>query len=103
MSFTANNMPEYTNYPLLQSMLKVFSLVKFQFKFYKDEVTEVFIQCNSCNKTTTCQFFETVLIEFYPGFIKSIVFYHAGLSWMIEIKDQYKIAVEYHFIEWCTV
>ena len=41
-------------------------------------------------------------IDILPVFIKSVVFHHVGLSWMIETKDQYKFAVDDNFIELCT-
>ena len=79
-------------------MIKVFSIVKFQFQFKNDEVSEFCIQCNSCNKTVTCKFFEPVTIEIFPVFIKAVVFDHVGLSWIIETKEQYECSIEEHSI-----
>ena len=87
-------MPDKSDCPLLKSMLKVFSLLNFQFKFDKDEVTDVCIQCNRCNKTVTGQFPETVTIYSLPVFIKSFVFHNVGLSCMIETHYQYTFDVE---------
>ena len=83
-------------------MLKVFSLFKVQFKFDTDEVTDICIQCNHCNKNVTCQFSETVTINILLVFIKSVVFHHVGLSWMVENKELYKLSVEDHSIKKCT-
>ena len=30
------------------------------------------------------------------------MFHHVGLLWKIETKEKYILAVEEHFIEWCT-
>ena len=100
--FTSNNMSEHSDDPLLKSMLKVFSFFKVQFQFAKDEVTEVSIQCNRCNKTVTCKFSETVTIDIFLVFIKAAVFHHVGLSWMILTKEKYEFYVEEPFIEWFT-
>ena len=80
-------------------MLKVFSLFKVQFKFDTDEVTDICIQCNCFKKTVTCKFSEIVMIDILPVFIKAVVFYHVGLSWMIETEQKYKFSVEENFIE----
>ena len=69
-------------------MLKIFSLLKVRFQFDNDDSTVVWIQCNSCNKTITCQFFETILIEFLQVFIKAVVFHHLSLSCSLETKEQ---------------
>ena len=50
LSFTAKNMPEHSDYPLRQSIIKVFYLFKVQFKFDNDDVTGVFIQFNISTK-----------------------------------------------------
>ena len=71
-------------------MLKVFNFFKFQFQFDNYEVTGVWIQCNRCNKTSTCQFYLKMLIEFLLVFIKDVLFRHAGLSLTIENNYQYK-------------
>ena len=44
LRFTHKNMSEHYDYPLLQSMLKVFTFSKVQSRFAKDKVTEVSIQ-----------------------------------------------------------
>ena len=90
----ANNMSEHSDYPLLQSMLKVLSFFKFQFMFAKDKVIDIFIQCNCCNKTVTCKFSETVTIDILPVFIKAVLFNNYGLSWMILTKEKYEFSVE---------
>ena len=87
LSFTANNIPELSDFMLFQSMFKVFYFFQVQFKFYNDEVTEIFIEFNSCNKTVTWECSETVAIEILPDFIKTVVFHHVGLLWMIETKE----------------
>ena len=87
LSFTANIMPEYSDYSLLQSMLRVVYLFQVQFKFDNDEITDVFIQCNHCKKIVTCQFYETLTIDILPVFIKTVVFCHVCLLFMIETKD----------------
>ena len=83
-------------------MIRVFYFFKFQFQFDIDEVISVWIQCNRCNKIISCQYSKTVMIDILTGFIKYVVFHHVGLSRMIEIKGQYKFAVDEHYIEWCT-
>ena len=50
-------------------------------------------------KQLLVKFSETGTIYILPVFIKDVVFHHAGLSWMIQIKEQYKLAVEENFIE----
>ena len=79
LSFMANNITEQPDYLPLKSIPRVFSLLKVQFQFYNDEVTDIFFQCNCCNKTVTCQFSETMLIEFLHVFIKAVVYHHVGL------------------------
>ena len=83
-------------------MLKVFSFFKIQILFAKNEVKEFSTQCNSWNKTVTCEFYETVTIDILTFFIKAIVFNHVGLSWIILTKDQHEFYVEENYIEWCT-
>ena len=80
-------------------MLKVCYLLKVQFQFYNDEVIDVYILRNFCNKTVTCEFYETVTIDILPVFINAVVFHHVGLWRMIEIKEQYKIFLGERFIE----
>ena len=67
-------------------MLKVFYLLKVQFQFDDDEVTDVCIQCNCCNKTVTYQFSETATIEILPAFTKAVVFHYVVLLCMTETK-----------------
>ena len=99
MSSTANNIPEYSYFPLLKSFLKVFSLFEVQFQFDNNVVTEVCIKCNSCNKIVTCQISETVMIDILPSFIKDAVFHHVGLPGMIETKEPYKFSFDDNSME----
>ena len=80
LSFTAKNIPEKSDFPLLQSMIKVFYLFRVQHQFDNDEVTGVLIQCNICNKTVTCKFSKTVTIKILLVFTKYVVFHHVGYS-----------------------
>ena len=60
--------------------LKIFSFFKVQFQFDNYEVTEVCIQCNHCNKTSSFQLSETLKIDILPEFIKAVVYCRVGLS-----------------------
>ena len=75
-------------------MIKIFYFFKIKFRFAKDEVLYFSIQCNCCNKTVICKFSETTTIYILPFFIKTIVLYHVGLSWMILTKEQYEFSAE---------
>ena len=88
LTFTVNNFNPQPDYPLLQSMLKLFYLFKLQVQFYGDKLSEVLIQCNFCNKYFCCHISDIIQGNFtkkqiLPIFIKSVVFFHVGLSWMI--------------------
>ena len=67
--------------------------IKVLFKFDNDEVTDVCIKFNRCNKTATCKCYETVTIDFLPVFIKAILFHHVGLLWMIKTKAIYTLSM----------
>ena len=100
--FMCKNILDNSDYPLFQSMLKVFYFFTVKFKFGYDEVTDICIHCNHCSKTVTCNFSEKVTIDILTVFIKDSVLHHVGLSWMIETKYQYIFSVEEKFTEWCT-
>ena len=102
LSFKAKNIPENSYYPLLKSIIKVFSFFIVQFEFSKYEATKVLIQCNNFSKSENFELYETVTIDILIVFIKDIVFHNVGLSWMILTKDQYEFDVEENCIEWCT-
>ena len=69
------------------------SLFKLQVKFDDDELSKVWIQCNSFNKYVICHIsgikqgsFKNKMI--LPVFIKAVVFHHVGISWMIATKEK---------------
>ena len=55
LSFTSNKMPYHAGFSLLQSILKVFYLLKVKLQFENDEMTGLWIQCDHCNITVTCK------------------------------------------------
>ena len=55
LTFTGNNVILQSDHPLLQSMIKLFSLFKIQVKFDDDELSEVWIQCTCCKKIINLQ------------------------------------------------
>ena len=50
LSYTSNHMINHDNYPILQSMLKVFPLFMVKLELENTEVIGVWIKCNNCNK-----------------------------------------------------
>ena len=47
LSYTANNMINHSNNPILQSIIKVFSFFMVQYQYEYDEVIGMCIQCNN--------------------------------------------------------
>ena len=88
LNFTASSISEYSDYRFLKSFPKVIYLFKVQIEFYNNEVTDVCIWGNCCNKTVTCQCSKIVTIDTLPVFIKAAVFHHVGPPWMIETKKK---------------
>ena len=70
-------------YPILISMLKVFSLFMVPYQFEKYSVTVVWIKCTKFKNKFTCQFPKTVKTNILHFLVKSVVFHHLSLSWLI--------------------
>ena len=103
LTFMGTNVNPKSDILLFQSMLKVFYLFKIKFQFYDDELSEVWIYCTCCNKNSTVIFLtpnSNLQRKILLVFIKSAVFHHVGISWMIVTKDKYNFAVDDHYEEW---
>ena len=59
---------------LLKSIIKAFSLLKVLFQSDNDEVPGFWVQCNSCNKTFTCQFLKQCLYNSFHFFSDLLCF-----------------------------
>ena len=97
LSFTAKNIPEYSDHKLLQSMLEGFfvqSLISIWQWWGDKRLSSVKWMQHNCY----FPIFWNIKYGNTSSFIKSVVFRNVGLLWIIEITEQYKFAVyEYYF------
>ena len=54
------------------------------------------------SKRVPCMLSETLGIDILSVLIKSFLFHHVGLSWMLETKDKYDYAVDENNSLWLT-
>ena len=84
LTLTGNNVITQSYYPLLQSMVRVFSLFKLKVQFDGDELSEVWIQYTCCKTFFHRQISDVKQGNFakktiFPVFIKAVLFHHAGI------------------------
>ena len=84
LKFTVNNVITQSDYPLLQSMLKVYFLFKLQVQFDGDELSEVWIQCTCCNCFVHFHISDVkqgnfIMKKILRVFIKAAVFHHVDI------------------------
>ena len=101
LCYTTNTTINHADNTILKEMLKVYSMliVKFVYKYGK-YLIDVYIQCENFNKHVHCEVLYTFTKYIIPSFIKSVVFPHVFISWLIQTKEQIQFDVDKTCSRW---
>ena len=75
-------------------------MVKFGYKYVKYMIG-VFIKCTNHNTHVYCDILDIFIKKFIKVFIKSVVFHHVGLLWLIQTKDNIEFDGDKICAHWC--
>ena len=62
----SSRITKHAEYPIIDSMLKVFSLLKFEFDIKDDLLVDLCIRCINCHKIVHCDVTEDVSVDIIP-------------------------------------